>query len=130
MNEGNHANMHRDHQYWLADCAMWRDDINLWKDECGNALADLEQVEAALRWLAESIDNHEAGIDRHVDKMAVTSIQSATSREQGRAARWTCSRSPRRISRRVSTTPGSSRLMNDSERASYTMAHWHTLLTE
>jgi len=49
MNEGNHANMHRDHQYWLADCAMWRDDINLWKDECGNALADLEQVEAALR---------------------------------------------------------------------------------
>jgi|SoiMethySBSTD1v2_1073268.scaffolds.fasta_scaffold2286565_1 hypothetical protein len=69
MNQGNHADMHRDHEHWLADVAMWRDDIDLWKEECQKALSDQTDLEIAFRRLVHSIGDHEAHLDRHVDKI-------------------------------------------------------------
>lgn len=70
MNADNHADMHHDHQHWLADNAMWRDDIKLWRRECRRAMGE-GNSEDAFRELARAIDEHEEIIDRHIEKITV-----------------------------------------------------------
>jgi hypothetical protein len=61
-----HADMHYDHGHWLIDVSMWRDDIELWKEESRTALANVKQIHAALRRLAQGIHDHDKAVKRHL----------------------------------------------------------------
>ena len=131
MAEGDHADMHRDHQYWLTDCAMWRDDIGLWKEEWQKAIADLERMEAALRWIAESIANHEAGVDRHMGKIHRHEHAVSEFEQSGRGdtvEMLTFAKVHREeAAGHLNQRDAHERLKRDHHIA---MAHWHTLLAE
>ena len=69
MAENTHLEMHQDHQHWLGDISMWRDDVGFWKMHAQKALGELTQLETALRQLVGSIQDHEARLDQHRDKI-------------------------------------------------------------
>jgi hypothetical protein len=70
MYSGNHAEMHREHQNWLCDNAMWRDEIIVWKGECQNALIEATPFRVALRRFMWALDEHEHALDRHAEQIA------------------------------------------------------------
>jgi hypothetical protein len=131
MTNSQHSDMHRDHQYWLSDAAMWRDDVALWKDEYRKALADLDKVEAALRWLVETMENHEKGIGRHVDKIS-THEHAVSEFEKGGKGDTVDMLTLAKAHKDESADHTQQREAHERLKRAhhFAMAHWHTLLAE
>jgi hypothetical protein len=131
MNEGNHADMHRDHEFWLADNAMWRDEIGLWKAECGKALADLTKVENALRHLANTIDDREVAVDRHMDKITAHEHSLGVFEEMGRGDTVEMLTFAKGHKQEADAHVEQRRAHERLKKEHYTvMAHWSALLKE
>jgi len=78
--------MHRDHQDWQSENALWRDQLREWERQTAQATADLELIHAALAKHEESLQRHAAAVRlyeqkslEHEHRMAAAAAAPGTS---------------------------------------------------
>ena len=84
MTTATHTSMHRDHQRWLSENAMWRCDIANWQQEQRQAVAALKHIETALKEHETSLQVHAAAIRLREQDLAAHE-HALTQYEQGEA---------------------------------------------
>ena len=71
------SEMHGDHQTWEAENALWHDQLREWQRETDQAIAEMAQIEQALRSHERQLEVHAAAVrlkgnacDRHEHELA------------------------------------------------------------
>lgn len=62
MTAASHDAMHAEHRHWEIETDFWRDEVATWEHELTKAIADLANLETALKKQEEKIRTHAAAI--------------------------------------------------------------------